>query len=295
MSRAARTLALLAAATIALAGCSTGGSKPAPTTQSVLPFTDLNAPYDVSVDATGNVFVSDIDGGRNGSNRVIELSAGSKTTEVLPFSRATVLTDPSGAVWVVDGGQSPGRLVKLAQDAGQPDVLPLPDLGVRGKIVAVDNSGSVYGVNGGGEVRGGGCCLPVHVVREAPGSTAAEVLPFQHVDIISGMATDAAGNLYVGDGSGPRVLTLAPGATSSAQLAFGDLGSVIDVAVDAQGAVYVVDGQQNKVLKLAPDATAPVVLPFDGLLRPVSVAVNAAGDVLVVDAGHKRIVELEGV
>lgn len=268
---------------------------PAAPIQSVLPFTDLDAPYDVSVDAAGNVFVTDIEGGRNGSNEVIALPAGSKKQQVLPFSRTTVLTDPSGAVWVVDGGQSPGRLVKLAQDASQHDALPLPDLGTRGRIVAVDNSGSVYGVNGGGEVRGGGCCLPVHVVKEAPGSRTAEVLPIQHVDIIGGMATDAAGNLYVGDGSRSRVLKLTRGADTASELPFGALRSVIDIAVDAEGAVYVVDGQQDQVLKLAPDSTEPVVLPFDGLHRPDSVAVNAAGDVFVVDAGHKRVVELKGI
>ena len=283
---------------VGLTGCShtsAPSAQPQPAvTQSVLPFADLDAPYDVSVDAAGNVFVTDIEGGRNGSNRVIELPAGSKTQQVLPYSRATVLSNASGEVSVIDDRQRPSRLVKLGLDAGQQSVLPLPDLGMRGKIVAVDDSRNVYGVSGGGEVPGGGCCVPVHVVKSGPEANAPETLPFESINLLGGMTIDSTGNLFVGDDSRKRVLKLAPGASGPVEMPFGNLRSVIDVAVDSSGAVYVVDGQQNQVLKLTPGSTAPTVLPFNGLLRPVSVAVDGSGDVFVVDAGHKRVVELKG-
>jgi len=239
---------------VGLTGCShaaapaTAPPPPVPT-QSVLPFTGLNGPYDVAVDAAGNVFVSDIAAGRNGTNRVVELPAGSNTQTLLPFTRATVMTDPSGRVWVVDGGHDPSQLLKLAHDGEQQTALPVPDLGrnYHGVIRAVDDAGSLYGMIGGGENSGGGCCLPVQVAKQAPGSTTPEALPFQHLAVAAGMAVDAAGNLYVGDGSGKRVLKLAPGASSPAELAFHALRSVIDIAVDAKGAVYVVDGQRNQI------------------------------------------------
>lgn len=293
-----RLIAAVFVVTVAATGCSQP-SAPSPessraATQSVLPFADLDHPYDVSTDAAGNVYVSDIDGGRNGSNKVIELPAGAKTQRQVPYSRATVLADPSGAVWVIDGGQSSSRFLKLAPDGGRQAVLPLPGLDMHGRIDAVDNAGNVYGMDGGGQIAGGGCCLPIHVVTQASGSNTVEVLPFQPIEIPAGMATDAAGNLYVGDGSRSRVLKWVPGMSGPVELPFGVLRSVIDVAVDAEGAVYAIDGQQNQVLKLAPNAAAPVVLAFQGLLRPVSVAVHGGADVFVVDAGHKRVVELKG-
>jgi DNA-binding beta-propeller fold protein YncE len=299
------TLIATVAATVALAGCghpsqppqsSAAAPAPAPI-QSVVPFTDLNGPYEVAVDAAGNVFVSDVARGRNALNQVIELPAGSNTQRLLPFTRSQVMTDPSGRVWVIDGAHDPSQLVKLAHDAEQQVVLPMPELGraYRGVIQAVDAAGGVYGMIGGGQDGTHGCCLPVQVAKEPPASNTPEALPFQHMSVAAGMAVDAAGNLYVGDGNGKRVLKLAPGASSPSELPFHGLRSVIDIAVDAKGAVYVVDGQQHQVLKLDPGSSAPTVLPFSGLTRPVSVAIGPRGEVYVVDDADSRVVKLEGV
>jgi streptogramin lyase len=298
-----RLIATLFVLAVGVTGCShtnTPATTPPsalqpPPTQSVLPFTDLNGPYDVSVDVAGNVFVSDVEGGRNGSNRVIELPAGSTTQKVLPFTRATVMADPAGEVWVLDGGQDPSRLVKLAHGADEQTVVPLPNLGKWSAIRAVDDAGTVYGMNGGGVDSGGGCCLPVQVAKAAPGSNTPEELPFKHMNIVAGMTLDAAGNLYVGDGNGKRVLKLAPGASSPSEVPFHGLTGVINIAVDAKGALYVVDAQTDRILKLDPGSDTPTVLPFTGLKRPVSVAVDAKGAVYVVDDGNRRIVKLEGV
>ncbi len=295
-----RLIGALMVVVAGLTGCShvsapaTAPPHPAPT-QSVLPFTDLNGPYDVAVDAAGDVFVTDIPAGRNGFNRAIELPAGSNTQQVLPFKRPTVMTDPSGKVWVIDGGYSPSHLVKLAQNGEQQTVQPVPDIGrdYRGVIHAVDAAGNLYGMIGGGQDSGGGCCLPVQVAKQAPGSNTPEALPFQHMNAVAGMTVDAAGNLYVGDSSGKRVLKLAPGASSPVELPFH--APVINIAVDAKGAVYVIDGQQTQIVKLDPGSTTPTVLPFTGLKRPVSVAVGAKGEVYVVDDGTRRVVKLEGV
>lgn len=299
MRRLIATLFVLAAGVTGCSHASAPASEaphPAAPTQSVLPFTGLNGPYDVAVDAAGNVFVTDIEEGRNGSNRVIEWPAGSKTQKVLPFTRATVMADPGGEVWVIDGGHRPSHLVKLAHDGEPQTVLPVPDLGrdYRGVIQAVDAAGNLYGMIGGGEDSGGGCCLPVQVAKQTPGSNTPAALPFQHMNVVAGMTVDAAGNLYVGDGNGKRVLKLAPGASSPSELPFHALRSLINIAVDAKGAVYVVDGQQNQILKLDPGSNTPRVLPFTGLNRPVSVAVGATGDVYVVDDGNRRVVELKG-
>jgi streptogramin lyase len=278
---------------VAVTGCGHTAAPPRAPVQSVLPIGGLTAPYDVSVDAAGDVFVTDVHGGRNGSNQVLELSTGSHTPKLLPYARATVLSDPAGTIWVIDGRQNPSRLVKLGANGAEQAVSPLPDLGRRGVINTVDAAGIVYGRNGGGAAADGDCCLPVHLVKEAPGSEI-EAIPFPDIDILGGMAVDAVGNLYVGDGARKQVLKFSPGAGDPEVLPFPHLRSVIDVAVDARQAVYVVDGRQNQILKLAGGSGTPTVLPFTGLKRPGGVAVDAKGDVYVTDNGNRRVVKLAG-
>lgn len=309
MNRSFSGVALSAtiAAAIALTGCSAPQPSPAPQPsatsqepapapkQTVLPFAGLERPDDIAVDSAGSVYLTDITPGEGSmGNRVIELAAGSKTPKTLPFTRSTLIGEPSGAVWVIDGGQQHSRLVKLAPVSDRQTVLPLPEIGIRGQVLALDNAGNVYGVTGGGAAPGGGCCLPVHVEKQLPGAKTPEVLPFQYVDGLGGMATDTTGVLYVGDNSRKRVLALAPGATSPTELPFAGLQSVADIAVNGAGDVYVVDSQRNQVVRLSAAADKATVLPFEGLNRPVSVAVNDAGDVYVVDSGNHRVVELKG-
>jgi len=298
MRRLTAALALIAVATacsqsprLPQSSAAPQDATPAPK-QTVLPFTGLERPDNVEVDSAGNVYLTDSTPGED-SNRVIELAADSKTQKTLSFTRSTLIAAPTGAVWVIDGGQRHSRLVKVAPPSEPQTVLPLPDIGIRGQVLALDDAGNVYGVTGGGEVPGGGCCAPLHVEKAAPGSSTPEVLPFEYVDGLGGMATDAAGNLYVGDGKRNRVLKLAPGATSPTELPFTGLLSVADIAVDSAGDVYVVDAQRNQVLLVPAGADKATVLPFDALDHPVSVAVNNAGDVYVVDSGNHRIVELE--
>jgi DNA-binding beta-propeller fold protein YncE len=76
----------------------------------VLPFTDLNAPAGVAVDAAGAVYVTDA-----GNSRVLKLAAGAGAPTVLPFTGLNgpggVAVDAAGAVYVTDAGNS--RVLKL--------------------------------------------------------------------------------------------------------------------------------------------------------------------------------------
>ena len=121
------------------------------------------------------------------------------------------MADSAGAVWVKDAGND--RLVKLAAGSDRETLQPLPDLGGRGDVMAVDTAGNVNGTNGGGVYPDGGCCIAVHVVKSAAGSNAPTVLPFMPVNDIGGMAVDTFGDVYVGDFDRNLVLKLAAGRT----------------------------------------------------------------------------------
>jgi DNA-binding beta-propeller fold protein YncE len=275
------------------AGSAISPSGPAPR-QTVLPFTGLESPHDLAVDAAGNVYVTDLRHSKDEAGhpyvttRVIELPAGSNTQTVLPqFAHAGLVADSAGGVWVLDAGHE--QLVKLAAGSDTQTVLPLPDLGLRSELLAVDSAGSAYGTDGGGVYPNGGCCRPVHVVKAEAGSHTPMVLPFTHILGVGGMAVDAAGNVYAGDFK--QVLKLAAGTDTQTVLPL-DLGSVAGMAVDSAGGVYVVDAERKQVLKLAAGADKPIVLPFSGLNQPVTVAVDAAGSVYVADIGNHNVVKL---
>ena len=301
-----RALLALAVAAFGVSGCTATSQSPhatAPTPtptsrQTVLPFTGLEDPHDLAVDAAGNVYVADLHhfkddkGFPDVTTRVIKLPVGSNTQTTLPqFVHAELVAGPANAVWVVDAGND--RLVKLAAGSDTQTALPFPHLGVHGYVQAVDAAGNAYGTNGGGVYPGGGCCVPVHVVKSEAGSNAPTVLPIT-VSILDGglggMAVDAAGNVYVGDPGG--VLKLAAGADTQTVLPFTQLRGVVDVAVDSAGNVYVVDADRMQVLKLAAGANAPTVLPFTGLKHPVKVAVDAAANVYVTDIGSRSVLKL---
>ena len=116
-------------------------------------------------------------------------------------------------------------------------------------------------------------------------------LPFTGLKWPSGVAVDAAGDLYVTDAGNNRVVRLAAGSSTQTVLRFTDLNDPGGVAVDAAGAVYVADSYNHRVVKLAPGSSNQVVLPFNGI-SPAGVAVDAAGNIYVSDAGNNRVLVL---
>jgi peptidoglycan/xylan/chitin deacetylase (PgdA/CDA1 family)/sugar lactone lactonase YvrE len=115
----------------------------------------------------------------------------------------------------------------------------------------------------------------------------------------AGVATDAAGNVYVADSGNGRIEQFSPGgrfrrAWGSSGSGPGQLAQPAGVAVDAGGDVYVADSGNHRIVEFAPDGSlvrawgslgsAPGEFDY-----PSSVAIEPGGDLYVADTGNDRV------
>ncbi len=108
--------------------------------QITLPFTSLNFPEGVAVDAAGNLYVTDTN-----NNRVVKLAAGSSAQAVLPFTGLSDLTgvavDTAGNLYATDNRNN--RVLKLPAGSSTQAVLPFTGLNYP-EGVGVDTAGNLY-------------------------------------------------------------------------------------------------------------------------------------------------------
>ncbi len=140
---------------------------------------------------------------------------------------------------------------------------------------------------------GGGAGRPSDAVI----ASGPVTLAFTGVNTVTGLAVDAASDVYVADSGHSRVLRLAAGSSVPTTLPFTGLSSIAGLAVDAGGDVYLADAGNYRVLRLAAGSSTQTVLPFTGsdgglVDPPGAVAVDAAGDVYVAYSGHNWVMRL---
>ncbi|MCL2760111.1 MAG: IPT/TIG domain-containing protein [Desulfuromonadales bacterium] len=238
--------------------------------------------FGVAVDAAGNVYATDQD-----NNRILKIT-------------------PSGVVSTLAGGGMVGGFADGIGAAAQFD---------NPYGVAVDAAGNVYVADAlNHRIRK---ITPAGVVSTFAGSgtegfaDGAEATA--QFNVPTGVAVDAAGNVYVADLYNNRIRKItstgvvstlagsgltgfADGADATAQF---NLPS--GVAVDAAGNVYVADEFNNCIRKITPKGVVstlagsgsagfadgtPLTAQFN---NPFGVAVDAAGNVYVADKGNNRI------
>ncbi|MFB8282026.1 hypothetical protein [Nocardia colli] len=178
--------------------------------QTILPFKWLTTPFGVTVDGSGNVYVTDYEYDKKwGLCLVWRLSpAGVQTRIWIPELRdpSDVHVDTAGNLYVVDRANN--RIVRVAPDGTQETILP-------GNLdfpfgIYVDSVGTITVSNS--MVRAG------TIRRDAAGNETK--LPFTEVDAPTGLDIDSAGNVYLvqsgGFGTyGARVLKMTPDGVQS--------------------------------------------------------------------------------
>lgn len=274
----------------------------------------LHSPTAVAVDASGNVWVADQPNSRvlqfkapftNGQSAAVVLGQpdltsnaqnnGGRTANSLGNPNSLAI-DPSGNLWVADGGPN-GRVLRYTPPftnfMAASLVLGAPDF----TSVPAGATQTTFGKPGGA----------------GPG----------------GLAFDSSGNLWVTDETNNRVLRFnapftnggpasivlgQPNFTSSSAATpptASSLNSPESVAVDSSGSVWVADFGNNRVLKYSSPFTngqaASVVIgqsvftsgstptspSASSLRQPAGVTVDSSGHLWVTDRGNSRILEYD--
>jgi sugar lactone lactonase YvrE len=301
--------------------------------------TVFSSPDDVAVDAAGNIYVADYSDNlirKISTTGIVTTLAGSGnigaingTGTAASFNGPSGLAvDAAGNVYVADSNNNlirkitPAGLVSTfagtiaAVDTSNTVSTEPVFSGPSG--VAVDASGNIYVADAGNNrisiVNSAG------VVNTFAGSGNAgadngtgTAASFNNP---TGVAVDAAGNVYVADFLNNLIRKISPARVVSTLAGNGNIGSSngIDtaasfyfpnsLAVDAAGNVYVTDDINNLIRKVTPEGTVSTLAGSGkagsangtGVLAsfndPAGIAVDVAGNVYVADANNNLVREI---
>ena len=244
---------------------------------------ELNFPFGIALDSSGNLYIGD-----QINSRIRKVAGGTIST--------------------VAGNGTPGFLGDTA--AATSAELDVPS------GVAVDSSGNLYISD-----------TDNHVVRKVtsagtittyagnyslgPGGTGDLGLAINaQLSSPTGLAVDAAGNLYIADTANSRIrkVTASSGNITSISTGSAILRSPKGVAVDAAGRVYIADTDNCRILKVTPSGSITITTTVTGsdsgacgfsgdggpaasalLDHPSGVALDAAGNLYIADTFNQRI------
>jgi uncharacterized protein (TIGR03437 family) len=241
---------------------------------------EINNPLGLALDSSGHLYIAD-----SSNQRIREVSGGTIST--------------------VAGNGTAGYLGDTAAATSAELYLP--------SGVVVDSSGNFYIADTNNFVirKVAGTTITTYAGNYSlgPGGTGDHALAINaQLDTPTGLALDAAGNLYIADAGSNviRIVTKATGIITTLSTGSFILKSPKGVAVDAAGNVYIADTNNSRILKVAPSGsitkTTTVagnsVVGFTGdggpatsaeLSYPAGVAVDAAGNIFLADTNNQRI------
>jgi len=269
-----------------------GAPTPGPATHS-----DLYAPGGVAVDAAGNLYIANSnDVVRVTRSGTLSVVAGTGDGGALTLGPATssdlngaagVAVDAAGNLYIVDSGN---QVVEMVDMAASTSASPAPSAAVSPAPPCSTQVGYLCVVAGTGS-RG----------APTPGRATSSDL-----GIPWGVTVDAAGNLYIADGTNDAVEKVTPSGALSvvARPAVGGPFSPNHdgVAVDAAGALYIADDGSDVVEEVTPSgrlavvagtgsqgAATPGPATNSDLNDPSGVAVDGAGNLYIADSGNEVV------
>jgi len=285
-------------------------------TQSQLPFSGLDLPSGIGVDGSGNIFLDD-----EGNDRFLELS-----TQPVNFGSVAVNSSSTMALnFTIAANVAVGSIDELTtgvsgldfSDAGSSTCVPGTTGAALSCVVNVKlkpqaagaRSGAVVFFSGASDTGTVLASVLVYGVGTGPQiafgpGTPIAIAPTVNSETLfggGGVASDAAGDLFIADYGHHRIVEYPAGggtATAIGPTLTGGiaLGPVSGVAVDGAGDLFIADADNNRIVEVPVGGGAAIAIaPAPGgtdLYRPYSVAVDAAGDVFIGDYNNSRVVEV---
>jgi large repetitive protein len=191
-----------------------------------------------------------------------------------PFQNPyAVAVDAEGNVYVSDDRRN--SLAKIAPSGR------VEDFGQNVRLaneIAFDRRGNVYVV----------ASVESRVYKLAKNGSLTAMIP-SGCTIPTGVAVDAADNIYVSCGGDGELKKIAPDGAVSV-LARGFVGNK-GIAIDPNGNVYLADAVHDAVAKIAPNGQVTANVG-GGFNRPSDVALAPDGTIYVADKGNNRIAQI---
>ena len=250
----------------------------------------LTGPKGVLVDAAGDLFVSDYEGGK-----VVEVGP-STSNQIVTIAQSPQLSRPQGLA--MDGA---GNL--YVADTGIPGVVKIPwgcttstcqqtvpnPLGLTGQFgVSVDAQGDLFV-----------SAYNQNEVVEVPVNGGTQT-PVYHGTTPIGTAVDAAGDLFVADAGGAAVVKVPAGCTNSGCYAFigSNWSTPQAVSLDAAGDLYVTDSNLRTVVEFPSGCvsnTCQITIAsaaetsLGSGFQPWDAVTDGQGNVYIADHGLERV------
>ena len=266
----------------------------------------LNKPTCFFVDASGNMYIPDMNNNRiqkwaPGATSGITVAGGNGAGSALnQLDRPTsVAMDSKGNLYVTD--QNNNRVLKFVP--GNASGVRFGNYFSTPTNVFIDANDNIYISQQNNSL----------VTKFPAGSSTGITVAggqgwgsaLNQLSSATGIVADLSGNIYVCDTDNDRVQKWAPGATSGITVAGGNghgsganqLANPLGVFADSYGNIYVADYNNARVQKWAAGATSGTTVAGDNgvgtganqLDHPEAIWINANGDLIVSDLGNHRV------